>query len=224
VPRPQTVRPEHILACAADLLEQHGFEGVTTRAVAQAAGVSEGTLFRYFKSKDALFTAALMVRAGAPEFFELLRSLVAGRPDDPPQPMEALDQLSRAALSFYLTAVHAIAVLAVRGAPIGEPEGGRAGVEPAGVQRGPAAAHALLAEYFRRLAAGGVFTDGDEKARAAGFLGGLFGYAFTRAVLDGDERAGAGWQAEPECFRQQFVADFVRGVSAGNIGLHSTRG
>lgn len=47
-----------ILASAIPLLRERG-TNVTTRALAQAAGVAEGTLFRVFPDKDALVQAAL---------------------------------------------------------------------------------------------------------------------------------------------------------------------
>src|SRR3981189_2322604 len=36
---------------------EKGFDGTTTRALADAAGVSEGLLFKHFPNKEALFTA-----------------------------------------------------------------------------------------------------------------------------------------------------------------------
>jgi AcrR family transcriptional regulator len=39
---------------AMSLIAQHGLEGVTMRAVAAEAGLSYGSLFHYFSSKDEL--------------------------------------------------------------------------------------------------------------------------------------------------------------------------
>lgn len=39
---------------AMSLIARHGLEGVTMRAVAAEAGLSYGSLFHYFKSKDEL--------------------------------------------------------------------------------------------------------------------------------------------------------------------------
>jgi AcrR family transcriptional regulator len=46
-----------ILEAAAHILVTHGFEGATTRLVAERAGVSIGSLYQYFPSKEALITA-----------------------------------------------------------------------------------------------------------------------------------------------------------------------
>jgi AcrR family transcriptional regulator len=59
----QTV--EVILEAAARILEQHGFEGFNTNAIAERAGVSIGSLYQYFPGKDALL-GGLMEREVAP--------------------------------------------------------------------------------------------------------------------------------------------------------------
>jgi AcrR family transcriptional regulator len=50
-----------ILGAVARVLVQHGFDGLTTNAVAEAAGVSIGSLYQYFPNKEAL-VAALVER------------------------------------------------------------------------------------------------------------------------------------------------------------------
>ncbi|WP_457104208.1 TetR/AcrR family transcriptional regulator [Methylobacterium sp. P5_C11] len=55
----ETVRT--ILEGAARVLEERGLDGYTTNAVAERAGVSIGSVYQYFPSKEAL-TAALVAR------------------------------------------------------------------------------------------------------------------------------------------------------------------
>lgn len=52
---------EAILEGAAHILEQRGLEGYTTNAIAARAGVSIGSLYQYFPTKDAV-TVALIER------------------------------------------------------------------------------------------------------------------------------------------------------------------
>ncbi|MES2739344.1 MAG: helix-turn-helix domain-containing protein [Pseudomonadota bacterium] len=52
---------ETILEGAAHILERHGLEAYTTNAIAARAGVSIGSLYQYFPTKDAV-TAALIER------------------------------------------------------------------------------------------------------------------------------------------------------------------
>jgi AcrR family transcriptional regulator len=51
-----------ILEGVAQVLETEGFEAMTTTRVAERAGVSVGTLYQYFPSKEALLIAALEVK------------------------------------------------------------------------------------------------------------------------------------------------------------------
>ena len=46
-----------ILEAAAQLLEEGGYAGTTTNAIAERAGVSIGSVYEYFPSKDAIFTS-----------------------------------------------------------------------------------------------------------------------------------------------------------------------
>jgi AcrR family transcriptional regulator len=48
---------EMVLAAAEKLFAQHGFEAVTTKALAIEAGVTIGAIYHYFPSKEALYDA-----------------------------------------------------------------------------------------------------------------------------------------------------------------------
>jgi AcrR family transcriptional regulator len=52
-------RREQIVEAATRVLAEKGFRRATTREVARAAGVSEGTIYNYFEDKDALLLAIL---------------------------------------------------------------------------------------------------------------------------------------------------------------------
>jgi AcrR family transcriptional regulator len=53
------VTVDTILAATARVLVKKGFDGLTTNAVAEAAGVSIGSLYQYFPSKEALVAALI---------------------------------------------------------------------------------------------------------------------------------------------------------------------
>lgn len=56
--RPQD-RPEEILRAALDVFAEHGLAGTRVEDIAEAAGVSKGTLYLYFKGKEDLFKEAV---------------------------------------------------------------------------------------------------------------------------------------------------------------------
>ena len=45
---------EKILAAALELFQEYGLDGTTTKKISQKAGIAEGTLFNYFKTKEDL--------------------------------------------------------------------------------------------------------------------------------------------------------------------------
>jgi AcrR family transcriptional regulator len=57
-PLPPDERRAAILTAALPLLREHGSD-VTTKAIAEAAGIAEGTIFRVFKDKDELLDAVV---------------------------------------------------------------------------------------------------------------------------------------------------------------------
>jgi AcrR family transcriptional regulator len=69
-------RRRNIVNAVRDVFADKGFDGTTTRALAQAAGVSEALLYRYFPSKESLYAAMLDACAKGPTFAEYKRILV----------------------------------------------------------------------------------------------------------------------------------------------------
>jgi AcrR family transcriptional regulator len=57
-PLPPDERRAAILTAAMPLVREHGAD-VTTKAIAEAAGIAEGTIFRVFKDKDELVSAVM---------------------------------------------------------------------------------------------------------------------------------------------------------------------
>jgi AcrR family transcriptional regulator len=54
VSQPETETRTRILKSALKLFAKHGYDGTTTRDLAEHAGVAEGTLFRHFSNKKAI--------------------------------------------------------------------------------------------------------------------------------------------------------------------------
>ena len=60
--RRKDARPGELLDAAFELFVEHGYAATRVEAVAQRAGVSKGTLFLYFPSKEELFKAVVRHR------------------------------------------------------------------------------------------------------------------------------------------------------------------
>lgn len=90
------VRRQALIAAAARLFRQRGFEGTTVRDVARECGVQSGSLFYHFRSKDDLLEAVML--EGMQQF-----AAAACRPLDAVQsPRERL----RALFLGHLEALH----------------------------------------------------------------------------------------------------------------------
>ncbi len=63
--RRKDARPGELLAAALDLFVEKGFAGTRAEEVALRAGVSKGTLFLYFSSKEELFKAVVSEYIGS---------------------------------------------------------------------------------------------------------------------------------------------------------------
>ena len=58
--RRKEARPEEILEAALDLFAEKGFAATRISDVARKAGISKGTLYLYFESKEAIFRAVVL--------------------------------------------------------------------------------------------------------------------------------------------------------------------
>jgi TetR/AcrR family transcriptional regulator len=77
-------RRQQLLGEAVRLFASHGFSGTTTKAIAEAGGVSEAIIFRHFKDKEGLFAAILREKARQDGYDQMLQTLqvFARRGDD----------------------------------------------------------------------------------------------------------------------------------------------
>ncbi|MEV1293665.1 TetR/AcrR family transcriptional regulator [Pseudonocardia sp. NPDC049635] len=70
---------EHVEITAIELFDRDGYESVTVRDIARAAGVAERTVYRHFPAKQ-----ALVLGDSAAEFDRFVAELDAAPPDLPP--------------------------------------------------------------------------------------------------------------------------------------------
>jgi AcrR family transcriptional regulator len=94
--RPGSTR-EHILAAAEQAIMDLGLAGATTKAIAERAGCAEGSIYRYFQDKHALYHE--LVRTRFPAFLDLMASLPARAGKSSLR--RTLEEVAASALTFY---------------------------------------------------------------------------------------------------------------------------
>jgi AcrR family transcriptional regulator len=98
-------RVERIIATAADLFGEFGYNDVRMEDIASRAGVAKGTLYLYFKDKDDLFLALILQRMM--HLFERVQAqaLQALTPED------KLLIMVREAIDYFRSQPHIFAVI-----------------------------------------------------------------------------------------------------------------
>ena len=102
MPRPRVTETEAVLDAAARRLASHGIAGTTVDDVAEAAGVSRATVYRYVGAKDEI-VQAVIGREAENVLAQVAAAIVAST-----SPREAIDE----AVSTALTAIAEHPVLA----------------------------------------------------------------------------------------------------------------
>jgi AcrR family transcriptional regulator len=201
---------ERILAAAIEVIKQRGVTGATTKEIARAAGVSEGSLYNHFDNKTALFGSALAEVAGSMRAAIAELGASAGRGT-----VEGnLANLAGIAVRFYGE------LLPMTGPVLGEPEiiawlrtgGPAAGGSPLPAA-GPVLGVAGLAAYLEAERAGGrLAADVRPYALAAALLGACLQQAFL-VRLSGAETVESivRLPADPDAFGREIVATLLAG-------------
>lgn len=172
---------ERILAAAIEVIKERGVVAATTKEIARAAGVSEGSLYNHFDNKTVLFGSAIAEVAGTirTAMIELMGSIGKNTV------AENLTTLAASAIRFYGE------LLPMTGPVLGDPQllawlrGGGAVAEgaPTPGANGPVMGVAALAGYLEAEKAGGrLAEDVRPEILAAALLGGCLQHAFLTRV------------------------------------------
>ncbi|HXQ20510.1 MAG TPA: TetR/AcrR family transcriptional regulator [Candidatus Acidoferrales bacterium] len=158
---------QHILAAAERVFAEHGFETAKVQDISKVVGLSMGTIYAVFPSKEDLFRALLDARGR--ELLGLARDVVARQAP----PLETVRALSAAYIDYFVAHPEFLRMHLREGTSwVLTPSAGGNG--RAELWRD---AHALQADIFRRGIAQGVFVDEDP-----GFLAKLYS-AMDQVVL-----------------------------------------
>lgn len=194
-------RREEILAVAMRCFATRGFHGTTTRAVAEGVGLTEAALYRYFPSKESLYSAIIERKIEAPSLLEPLEE-PARRRDD----RAVFGGLARSVLERGTrdpTFIRILFYTALEAHELARPLF-EARIEPL---------RAFVTEYVRGRIADGAFRPVDPQLGARAFLGMLWDYLNVRVV---HEQAEAYPQPAAEV-ADTFTEIFLAGIRAPGV-------
>lgn len=199
--RPVSIRDDVILKAARELFLKRGLDA-TTGEIAQRAGVSHGTIFKRFKTKQALFHAAMSESTASGQWLPLELEARIGEG----QVKETLVDLGTLLVEKFLNFIPMLMMAwsnrqdaAASGQPLLEKPSERAA-------RAMRAVHAVSA-YLAAEARLGRVRAVDFEIVAQMFIGALWHYAFLQVTL-GEARRGLG-------DRRAYVARLVGSIWSG---------
>lgn len=184
---------QRIIDAAVEIGSRLGYAKATTRAIAQAAGVNEVTLFRHFGSKRNLFAEAIE-QYGAPALVQEVEARLSGQLE------EDLLLFGRIIFGALLKNRQVMQFLLCESANIPEVREVLA--------RNPYELRAMLARYFARQMETGMLTDAHPGLLAQAFMGMFFSNAISLTMLDSTIQP----PVSDEAFIQGCVGIFLRGT------------
>ncbi|MEZ4301791.1 MAG: helix-turn-helix domain-containing protein [Polyangiaceae bacterium] len=173
--RTATIRDETILDAAREVFLARGVQG-TTAEVAERAGISEGTIFNRFRSKDELFRAAMMQPGAAIPWAATL-----DRPVEGTDTRTRMIELGLDIIDFFRKLMPLMMMSWSNRGPHKVP-GLLEQPDPP-----PAVAMRRLMAYFESEARAGRIRPTNAAVLARTFLGGLQNFVFFELLLAGRE-------------------------------------
>lgn len=199
--RPQSISDETLLDATRAVIRERG-ASTTTAEIAERAGVSEGTLFHRFGTKQKLYRAAL--ESLRPAWAETIQSRV-GRGD-------VYDELEALAMDVLAFMDELMPLLSLSAAMSEEQRARSEGIE--GKKRG----ERRVAAYFEAEIKLGRLAPIDPEVLAFTFLGAIHSYAFNR-FMQPDPRA----LAMPERAFVRALVQLLRGGTVPSTDTHGSR-
>jgi AcrR family transcriptional regulator len=201
---------DRILAAAVTVMRDHGVTNTTTKQVARAAGVAEGSIYNHFANKSELIAASMAEVAGGirDALIRLSGRAGTGTVED------NLAELAEAEVDFFLD------LLPITGPMLGDHglrewlrHGGHQDLhDRPGPPPGPVLGHALLIAYLEaEQRAGRLPADARPVYLAAALIGGCQQYAFVSLLTLPETMAEvAGLPADPAEYARELVRALLR--------------
>jgi AcrR family transcriptional regulator len=167
-------RKRQILDVASDMFARHGFDGVTTRQIADAAGITEAIVFRHFATKDDLYWEVLSAKCTPDEVKKQLEEKLGSDAE----PFEIFTDIARHVLNRNLRDPAKSRLLLYSGL-----ENHR--LSQKFFKTYISEWYELLASYIRRQITSGKFRDVDPVLAARGFIGMVFHHYLVQELYGG---------------------------------------
>ena len=188
--RPVSIQADMILEAARKVFMKEGFKASTAR-IAREAGVSEGSLFKHFKSKVNLFLTAMQIKAGAQSWEDQLMAS-AGHGDI----RAALEAAGTDLLENLRLVLPRMMMVSSSGVTIPKHHG--PGQQPPPLQKMD-----VICNYFKEEIKAGRLTMTSPQIQAHAFMGALSHYAWCETLF--------GYRsAPPEVFVRSVVDTILR--------------
>ncbi|MFN2269963.1 MAG: TetR/AcrR family transcriptional regulator [Anaerolineae bacterium] len=193
---PEDETKQRIIQGAAQVFAQKGYDGATTRAIAEAASVNEVTLFRHFGNKKNIFMAVIERFSALPGLQTAMESQLTG------DYRQDLTRLGTHFLATMLKRRQAILMSLCTAERL--PEIREVVAQP------PTQQQQILSSYLQQQIARGAVRDLPSPELAAKmFFGILFEFAISQPLIAGTPMA----HIPPEEVVAQVVDIFVRGTA-----------
>jgi AcrR family transcriptional regulator len=164
-------RRQQILELATELFARQGYEGTTTRQIAQRARVNEAIIFRHFATKEELYWAVIEQQCEINADRARLQTRLASAGDD----RERLIAVAEEILARDTTLMRLLLFSALENHELSSRF----------FRTHVAQLFETLADFIRRGIAGGRFRDIDPLLAARGFLGMLFYHRQVQELFGG---------------------------------------
>jgi AcrR family transcriptional regulator len=178
-----------IIDAALILFSEKGFEGTTTKAIAQAAGCSESTLFKHFATKEDLYSAILETKVHMEEVLAQAMDLAAQKDDAGAFRAVGLRGLTQGEHDVAL--LRLLLFSALEGHPLA----------PLFYASQGQRLHEFLGSYIETRIADGVFRPVHPLVAARGFMGMIVHYLLLYEIF--------GVKRPADCSPEQVVETFV---------------
>lgn len=189
---------ERILQAAAGVFRERGVTKATTKEIARAAGVSEGSLYNHFENKSALFGATFATVASG--VAQVMRDLMESVGENTVE--ENLTRFAAAEIRFYAELLPMVGPVLADRELLDWLQGDRPERS-----HGPLLGHAGLMGYLEAERKAGRLASGARTAAiAAALLGACQHHAFTTRFAGAGAVAEIGrMDADPDAFAQELV-------------------